>query len=109
VDAVIDHVGAKSWPISLEVLKVKGRMISCGTTTGGDAVVSIRSFYSKEAQITGAYLGSKSQLVSLHKFMKLKKIRPVIDSVFDLKDAKKAHQKMESSDQFGKILLQVSN
>jgi NADPH:quinone reductase-like Zn-dependent oxidoreductase len=109
VDAVIDHVGAKTWPVSLEVLKVKGRMVSCGTTTGGEALVNIRSFYSKEAQIIGAYLGSKSQLVSLHKFMKLKKIRPVIDSVFDLKDAKDAHKKMEESNQFGKILLQVSN
>jgi NADPH:quinone reductase-like Zn-dependent oxidoreductase len=109
VDAVIDHVGAKTWPVSLEVLKVKGRMISCGTTTGGEAIVNIRSFYSKEAQIIGAYLGSKSQLVSLHKFMKLKKIRPVIDSVFDLKDVKDAHKKMEESNQFGKILLQVSS
>ena len=109
VDAVIDHVGATTWPVSLEVLKVKGKMISCGTTTGGEAIVNIRSFYSKEAQIIGAYLGSKSQLVSLHKFMKLKKIRPVIDSVFDLKDVKDAHQKMEESNQFGKILLQVSS
>ncbi|MHB8601666.1 MAG: zinc-binding dehydrogenase [Nitrosotalea sp.] len=109
VDTVIDHVGAKTWPVSLEVLKVKGRMVSCGTTTGGEAIVNIRSFYSKETQITGAYLGSKSQLVSLHKFMKLKKIKPVIDSVFDLKDAKNAHQKMEESNQFGKILLQVSS
>lgn len=109
VDAVIDHVGTKTWPTSLEVLKVKGRMITCGTTTGGEAAVNIRSLYSKEAQIIGAYLGSKSQLVSLHKFMKLKKIRPVIDSVFNLKDVKDAHQKMEESNQFGKILLQVSS
>jgi len=107
VDAVIDHVGAKSWPVSLEVLKIKGRMIACGTTTGGEATVNIRAFYSKEAQIIGAYLGSKSQLVSLHKFMKLKKIRPAIDDVFDLKDAKVAHQKMEKSNQFGKILLKI--
>ncbi|HJW19822.1 MAG TPA: zinc-binding dehydrogenase, partial [Candidatus Nitrosotalea sp.] len=70
---------------------------------------NIRSMYSKEAQIIGAYLGSRSQLVALHKFMKLKKIKPVIDSIFDLKDVKLAHQKMEKSNQFGKILLQVSN
>ncbi|MFI5415731.1 MAG: zinc-binding dehydrogenase [Nitrososphaerales archaeon] len=109
VDAVIDHVGAKTWPVSLEVLKVKGRMIACGTTTGGEAIVKIRAFYSKEAQIIGAYLGSKSQLISLHKFMKLKKIKPAIDGIFELKDAKIAHQKMEQSNQFGKILLHVSN
>jgi NADPH:quinone reductase-like Zn-dependent oxidoreductase len=109
VDAVIDHVGAKTWPTSLEVLTVKGRMVACGTTTGGEALVNIRSFYSKEAQIIGSYLGSKSQLVALHKFMKLKKIRPVIDSIFDLKDVKLAHQKMEKSNQSGKILLRISN
>jgi NADPH:quinone reductase-like Zn-dependent oxidoreductase len=109
VDAVIDHVGAKTWASSLEVLKVKGRLIACGTTTGGESLVDIRSFYSKEAKIIGAYLGSKSQLVSLHNFMRLKKIKPIIDSVFDLKDAKAAHQRMEEGNQLGKILLQVSN
>lgn len=109
VDAVIDHVGAKTWPISLEILKVRGRMIVCGTTTGADTNVNIRSFYSKEATIIGAYLGEKSQLISLHKFMKLKKIKPIIDSVFDLKDTHLAHKKMESSSQFGKIILKVSS
>lgn len=109
VDAVIDHVGAKTWPVSLEVLKVKGKMIACGTTTGGEATVDIRAFYSKEAQIIGAYLGSKSQLVSLHKFMKLKNIKPAIDRTYKLEDARLAHQEMEKSNQFGKILLQVSS
>jgi NADPH:quinone reductase-like Zn-dependent oxidoreductase len=41
--------------------------------------------------------------------MKLKKIKPAIDSIFELKDAKLAHQKMEESNQFGKILLHVPN
>ncbi len=108
VDAVIDHVGAKTWPISIEVLRVGGKMIACGTTSGAEASVNIRAFYSKEATIVGAYLGSRSQLVSLHKFMKSKKIKPIIDSIFDLKDAKAAHQKMEESSQFGKIILKVA-
>lgn len=107
VDAVIDHVGAKTWPISLNVLKVNGKMLACGTTTGSEANISIREFYSKEATIIGAYLGTKSQLVSLHKFMKLKKIKPIIDSIYKLKDAKHAHEKMEQSNQFGKIILKI--
>ncbi|MGQ0795714.1 MAG: zinc-binding dehydrogenase [Nitrosopumilaceae archaeon] len=107
VDAVIDHVGAKTWPISIEALKVGGRMIACGTTTGTEAIVNIRALYSKEAQIIGTYLGSKSQLVSLYRFMKLKKLKPIIDSIFDLKDVKKAHKRMESSNQFGKIVLKI--
>ena len=107
VDAVIDHVGAKTWPVSLNVLKVGGKMFACGTTTGSEATINIREFYSKEAQIIGAYLGTKSQLLSLHKFMKLKRIKPQIDSIFKLKDARCAHEKMEQSNQFGKIILKV--
>ncbi len=109
VDSVIDHIGAKTWPVSIEVLKVGGRMVACGTTTGGDANINIRSFYSKEANIIGAYLGKESQLIALLKFMRLKKIKPIIDSVFDLKDTQLAHQKMENSLQFGKIILKVSS
>ena len=107
VDAVIDHVGAKTWPVSIEILKVGGRMLACGTTTGAEAIVNIRALYSKEAQIFGAYLGSKSQLISLHRFMKLKKIKPIIDSIFNLKDVRLAHKKMESSNQFGKIIIKI--
>lgn len=84
-------------------------MIACGTTTGGEGSVNIRSFYSKEATIVGAYLGTGTQLVALHKFMKLKKIRPVIDSTFDLSEARAAQEKMESGSQFGKIILRVSS
>jgi len=107
VDAVIDHVGAKTWPVSLNVLKIGGKLLACGTTTGSEATVNIREFYSKEAQIIGAYLGTKSQLISLHKFMKLKEIKPVIDSIYKLKDARQAHEKMDESNQFGKIILKV--
>jgi NADPH:quinone reductase-like Zn-dependent oxidoreductase len=107
VDAVIDHVGAKTWPVSLNVLKVGGKLLACGTTTGSEATINIREFYSKEAQIIGAYLGTKSQLVSLHKFMKLKRIKPVIDSIYKLKDARQAHEKMDKSNQFGKIILKI--
>ena len=107
VDTVIDHVGAKTWSVSIEALKVGGIMLACGTTSGSEATINIRAFYSKEARVIGAYLGTKSQLVSLHKFMKSRKIKPVIDKVFDLKDAVLAHKKIESSNQFGKIILKI--
>jgi len=107
VDTVIDHVGAKTWSVSIEALKVGGIMLACGTTSGSEATINIRAFYSKEAQVIGVYLGTKSQLVSLHKFMKSRKIKPVIDKVFDLKDAVLAHKKIESSNQFGKIILKI--
>jgi len=105
VDVVIDHVGASTWPISIASLKQGGRMGVCGMTSGNDTNVPVRMFYSKQITMTGALLGTKQQLTRLVSFIGRKKIRPVIDSVFDLQDARKAQEKMESNLHAGKILL----
>jgi NADPH:quinone reductase-like Zn-dependent oxidoreductase len=105
VDIVIDHVGAATWPTSISALKQGGRMAVCGMTSGNDATVPVRMFYSKQVTMTGALLGTKAQLAELVNFMSRKKIRPVIDSVFELQDAKEAQKKMEAGAHAGKILL----
>jgi len=107
VTVVIDHVGAHTWDTSLKCLKPDGKMLVCGTTTGGVASVDIRALYSKQAAIIGAYLGTRSQLLELLVFMASKKIKPVIDSTFKLSDAAKAQSRMEKSEHFGKIVLQI--
>jgi len=108
VDAVIDHVGASTWMTSLKSLKIGGRMAVCGATTGETANIAIRMVYNKRVSIIGAYLGSKAELVEMMRFMQAKKIRPLIDSKFKLSEAAKAHERMEKSEHFGKIVLQIS-
>ena len=81
-------------------------MLVCGATSGETASIDIRTMYNKQASIIGAYLGTKPQLIGLLKFMKLKKIRPLIDSTFRLSDVAKAQTRMENSEHFGKIVLQ---
>jgi len=53
-------------------------------------------------------MGTKSQLINMHKFMKSKKIKPIIDSVFSFGEASSAHKLLESGKHFGKIVLKVS-
>jgi NADPH:quinone reductase-like Zn-dependent oxidoreductase len=105
VDIVVDHVGAATWPTSIAVLKHGGRMAVCGMTSGNDATVPVRMFYSKQIVMTGALLGTKKQLQELIRFVIQKKIQPVIDSILPLQDAKEAHKKMEADLHMGKILL----
>ena len=109
VDIVIDHVGAATWQTSIASLRTGGRMGVCGMTSGNDAVVPVRSFYSKQVTMTGALLGTRAQLIELLKFVKKKKIRPVVDSVFPLKEAREAQERMESGLHSGKILLKCSS
>lgn len=105
VDIVIDHVGAATWQTSISSLKAGGRMAVCGMTSGNDAVVPVRMFYSKQITMTGALMGTKKQLIELVKFIQAKKIRPVIDSVFPLAQARDAQERMEQGRHAGKILL----
>jgi NADPH:quinone reductase-like Zn-dependent oxidoreductase len=105
VDIVIDHVGAATWPTSIAALRQGGRMAVCGMTSGNDATVPVRMFYSKQIVMTGALLGTKAQLQELTRFVVRKRIRPVIDSVLPLKDARDAQKKMEAGLHAGKMLL----
>ena len=105
VDVVIDHVGAATWPTSIAALRQGGRMAVCGMTSGNDATVPVRMFYSKQVVMTGALLGTLAEMHELARFVVRKKIRAVIDSVFPLKDAKEAQRKMEAGEHKGKILL----
>lgn len=105
VDIVIDHVGAATWQTSIAALRPGGRMAVCGMTSGNDATVPVRTFYSKQVTMTGALLGTRAQLLEVIKFVQAKKIKPMIDSVFQLKDAPEAHERMEKGLHAGKILL----
>jgi NADPH:quinone reductase-like Zn-dependent oxidoreductase len=107
VDIVIDHVGAATWPISIAVLRQGGRMAVCGTTSGNEATIPIRAFYTKQIVMIGYLMGTKAQLQELINFVMRKRIRPVIDSVFPLHDAKEAQKKMEAGQHAGKILLKL--
>jgi NADPH:quinone reductase-like Zn-dependent oxidoreductase len=105
VDIVIDHVGAATWPTSISALRPGGRMAVCGMTSGNEATVPVRTFYTKQLAMTGALMGTKRQLHELLMFVTRKKIRPVIDSVVPLQDASQAHRKMEAGTHMGKIIL----
>ena len=107
VDIVIDHVGAATWPTTIAILRQGGRMAVCGMTSGNEATVPVRTFYSKQIVMTGALLGTRGQLQELMNFVIRKKIRPVIDSIFPLKDAIEVHRKMEAGLHSGKILLKL--
>ena len=109
VDLVVDHVGAATWPASIAALRQGGRMAVCGMTSGNNATVSVRMFYSKQITMTGALLGTRKQLQELLRFVVQKKIRPVTDSVFPLHVAREAQRKMEAGRHTGKILLKCRN
>ena len=107
VDVVFEHVGAITWPKSIDSLTHGGRLITCGTTTGSETDFDIRLLYRRQLSLMGSFMGSKGDLLHLLKFVNSGQLKPVIDSVYPLKDANKAHELIENRQHFGKVILKV--
>jgi NADPH:quinone reductase-like Zn-dependent oxidoreductase len=107
VDVVFEHVGIATWEDSLASLAPSGRLVTCGATTGYDAKVDLRFLFSRQLSLLGSYMGTKSELHTVIKLVAAGKLKPVVDRVFPLAEAAAAHAYLESSAQFGKVVLKV--
>jgi len=107
VDIVFEHVGTATWDDSLASLAAGGRLVTCGATTGYDAKVDLRFLFSRQLSLLGSYMGTKSELHTVIKLVTAGHLRPIVDRVFPLAEAAAAHAYLESSSQFGKVVLAV--
>ena len=105
VDVVFEHVGAATWEKSIACLAKKGRLVSCGVTTGNTGEIDIRKMYQKQLTIMGSALGTKSELRTIIRLAEQGKLHPTIDRVLPLHQAAEAHRIMEARENFGKICL----
>ena len=105
VDIVVEHVGKSTWDESVKSLKPAGTLVTCGATTGPDVGIDLRFVYSRQLSILGSYMGTMGELHQVLKHVFTGELKPVVDSVFALKDARAAHEHMEKSEMFGKIVL----
>ena len=106
-DVVIDGTGGKVFDDALDLLKPGGRLVIYGATLGAAKDLQIRKIFWKQISIFGSTMGSVKDFSEMLNFFEAKKIHPVIDSIFQLKDAPLAHKKMEDGNQFGKIVLEI--
>lgn len=105
VDVVIEHIGEKVWKACLKVLARGGRLVTCGTTTGGELNIDGRFLFSRQLTIKGSYMGMRSELNQATELVGLGKLKPVIDRVFPLAEARAAQEVLVSRRIFGKVVL----
>lgn len=105
VDVVFEHVGPAVFEECLASLAINGRLVTCGGTTGPKVEVDITRLFYKHQTIYGSMMGTKKELAMALPFFSQGKLRPVVDNVYPLDEAKTAHEMLEGRQQFGKILL----
>ena len=105
VDVVVEHIGEHTWEKSVACLTRKGRLVTCGATTGNEGKVNIWSLFAKEISLIGSYGGTRKDLADVLKLVATGQLKPVIYGTYTLDQLAKVQQLMDSRAQFGKMVI----
>jgi NADPH:quinone reductase-like Zn-dependent oxidoreductase len=108
VDVVVDSVGQATWRASLSAAAKRGRIVTCGATSGANPEEEIRIIFWKQLDILGSTMGNDREFQGLLNAVGAGRVRPVVDEVFPMEDAVKAYERLASIEGFGKVVLRIS-
>jgi zinc-binding alcohol dehydrogenase/oxidoreductase len=108
VDAIADSVGAPVWEGAFRALRPGGRLINFGDTARASAEISpLSALYFGYFRIQGTTMGSPREFDALLAHVGQARWRPVVDTVFPLRDAAAAHARLDDPERFGKVILSI--
>ena len=104
-DAVVDFTGKVTWPQSLRAVKHGGRLLTCGATTGFDAVTDLRYVWVREIDIRGSDAWTRDSLRKLTQLTMDGDLDPVIHAVVALSNVDRAFEELDQRRAFGKVVV----
>lgn len=84
-----------------------GEIAMIGVLTGWQGVVPTADFFRANLRMTGITVGSAQHQVALARATETAHLKPVLDSVFPLADAKVAVSHQLRQKHFGKIVISI--
>ena len=105
VEVALEHVGGRVFEAAVAALARNGRLVTCGATTGGEVKLDVNVLFGKHLALMGSWMGRRSELVQVLKFVRDGRLKPVVDRAMPLAHAAEAHRLIESRGQFGKVVL----
>jgi NADPH:quinone reductase-like Zn-dependent oxidoreductase len=106
-DVVVETVGEATWERSLGAAGQDGRIVVCGATTGHSPPARLYRLWWKQLTVYGSTMGTPDDFAGAYDLITSGMARIHIDSVFPLAEAAKAHDRLESGKQFGKVVLRI--
>lgn len=108
VDVVLDNVGRATWEQSLRALGKRGRLVTCGATSGPVVETDVRRLFWNQWNILGSTMGNDEEFDAITRELRAGRLLPPVDSVFPLERGRDAYARLESAEQFGKVVIRVS-
>lgn len=106
VDIVVDNVGT-TYLHSFRAARKGGRILTVGNTGGPQFEIDNRYLFGKHLSLIGSTMSPQAEFIMVMDLVYQGKLKPVIDRTFDLAEIKAAHERLESGQQLGKILLHI--
>lgn len=108
VDVVVDDVGVATWKQSLAALGRRGRLVTCGATTGPMVETDVRRLFWNQWTIMGSTMGNDAEYDAIVDQFRAGRLIPPLDRVYPLSSGREAFERLEKAEQFGKIVVQIS-
>jgi NADPH:quinone reductase-like Zn-dependent oxidoreductase len=81
--------------------------VTCGATAGFEATIDLRHVFFRQVEILGSTMGSKGTLFIILEHVLNGTLKPVVDRVLPLWEAREGHRVLEAREAFGKVVLEV--
>ena len=107
VDVVIDNVGEASWSRSLQCLGRRGRLVTCGATSGPNVETDVRRLFWNQWTILGSTMGNDEEFDEITRELRAGRLLPPVDSVWPIARGRDAYARLESAEQFGKVVIAI--
>ena len=109
VTVVIDSVGEATWERSLRALGRRGRLVTCGGTSGPMVQTDVRRLFWNQWTIMGSTMGNDDEFDAVVGLFRSGRLAPIVDSVFALDDGRTAYERLASGEHFGKVVIRVGD
>jgi NADPH:quinone reductase-like Zn-dependent oxidoreductase len=107
VDHVVEVGGAGTIAKSLTAVRVGGHIAVIGVLSGTTTSLDLIPLLMQKVQVCGVIVGSREAFETMNRAIALHELRPVVDRVFPMAEAKEAFRYMESGAHFGKICVSI--
>jgi NADPH:quinone reductase-like Zn-dependent oxidoreductase len=108
VDVVIDNVGTDTWTQSLLALGRRGRLVTCGATSGPLVETDLRRMFWNQWSLMGSTMGNDDEMDAVTQHGREGRLWPPVDSVHDIERGADAVRRLASGEHFGKVVIRVS-
>ncbi len=105
VDIALDSIGKATHLYALKSLARGGTYVTPGCTTGADAVTDLARIFWNQLRIIGSTMGDMADFRAVTALLQAGQLTPVIDSVHRATNGADAFARLESGEQFGKVVI----